>query len=547
MDAASLLGFLAGFVQVLSERPLSWAVPLAMLLLGAALVVARRRDTSRRRVRGASESLLPISELEDASLGRQLRQFSVSSLFSSDGGPASTVQPCMPCTCDCGSPLCVPVPCSRAAVADASVQLAELEAALVADPRTVELLVMSARMPPSGLAYVSNGALFSRKLIGQCGSARASLELLDHALEFRKAHSIDQILRTPLPAEFLAQLRAVMPHGLHKTDNWGHPVYIERIGHIIPSEMASLWAAGEKALPQSVGPRGAGGGAHGGSAAARLLETRMNAVIFYHFQMVEYARIGYAGAHGGPGASKMVTVLDLSDLRLSLFASKACVERLGSLARLGDLLAVENLAAIWVVNAPWFFAKCWQAMSHLLVPRTAEKMRVLSPAETGPFLRQVMPAGNLPTWLGGECSCEGGCVSARTGMPSAAQREMDRNICAWAAEPEPAAATSALAAAARVVASDADAMWRPRRESVPQPLLPWLFGPLGVLSRCFAAPPASPAPHERGASSAELSPINARSKAAGAQAKRPLSATPSASATDDTERSHAPTRGTDTV
>lgn len=444
---------------------------LAALVAAALLVLASTLGLFRRRLAlpGASQSLLPLVGSRGSSIFG-----SRTSLHALDG---QRERACLPCTCDCGSPMCEPSPCSRSAAAEAAKQLAELERAFARDERVDELLRLAAENPPSGLMYVPDRCLFARKLIVTCGTARASLALLESACAFREHHRVDEALRMSLPEPFRRQIRAVVPHGLHKTDRWGHPLYIERVGQIEPKLMAELWAAGADPLslpPHAREPRAAPGGGKDGGDDGKAF----NAAVLYHFQMVEFARLEYAaqGALHGRRVSKMASILDLSGLRLTLFASKACLERLGGLSRMGDLLTVENLAAIYVVNAPWFFAKCWQAVSHVLVPRTAEKIRVLAPGETAAFLRTVVPAENLPCWLGGTCDCAGGCVSA-DGQPSAAQAKSDAQIEAWGAA---AAALRPAAAVGRRLAP------RAAQGGAFSLLLAWLRS--APLLRCFAQP-----------------------------------------------------------
>jgi len=332
--------------------------------------------------------------------------------------------------------MCDPAPCSRSAAAEAAKQLAELETALAADARFGEMVRLAGQTPPAGLMYVADASLFARKLIGQCGTAKAALEQIELSREWRSYHRVDEILLHQVPGTFVRKARSVFPHGLHKTDAWGHPLYIECVGQIVPAEMGALWALGTSNLPPSALPP-AGPPPAIAARQGKVFAQRPNATLWYHFQLVDFARLTYAAprAQGQRRASKMVTILDLSGLRLGLFTSKACLDRLGLLAKLGDMLVVENLAAIYVVNAPWFFAKGWQAVSHLLVPRTAEKLRILTPAETGPFLRKMVPPENLPAFLGGDCTCgEDGCVSSSSGLPSAALRDLDERVRGWSAE-----------------------------------------------------------------------------------------------------------------
>ncbi|KAG8459123.1 hypothetical protein KFE25_002530 [Diacronema lutheri] len=490
---------------------------LFLVVLGLAFCRSRAAVSD-----ATSQALLPVSIRGS----RQGSRFSSPSLRWPESARGRT---CMPCTCECDSPMCQPTPCSRAAAAEALKQVAELELALERDERTVRLLARARQTPPSGIMYAPDVPLFARKLIAECGTARAALQLLDHACEFRRYHRIDEILALQMPAEFVCKARAVVPHGLHKTDKWGHPLYIERVGQIVPAEMTALWSMG--ADLNSLPPRarecvGLLSKATLTSAPAqrcgKIFAQPFNAAILYHFQMVEYARLEYeaqARLHGRR-VCKMVSVLDLSELRLGMFTCRAAIDRLGALSKLGDLLTVENLAAIWIVNAPFFFAKCWQAVSHMLVPRTAEKLKVLSPRESVDFLRTVVPAENLPVWLGGSCECEGGCISGH-GRPSAMQRKADAQIEAWAASS--AACGSALVARAAPAPAADEAPCAPRAQQRAAPFFAALRSALFL--RCFLhSPPGSPASRLHAVPASESHEL---------ACKGGLSATPSAGDSED--------------
>lgn len=506
---------------------------LALALIALGVRACRRADAS------SSDLLSPLTSQS----ARAKRSSSFIHSFGWDGS-------CHPSTCACGSPMCEPPPCSRSAALDYPRQLAELERRFREDPRAAEALQHSQDTPPSGIMYCPDVTLFAHKVLATVHPASAAFEAFEHSLEFRKAHGVDELLLSPMDRAFVEHIRRVMPHSLHKTDRWGHPIYIERIGRIMPSAMSELWKAGATAplahKPASVRasappPRASGRGlaimpgthAHAEAVHQRLLDEPINAVVWYHFQMVEYARLEYerqARLHGRR-VSKMVSILDLEGMRMGMFTNSACVERLKALSSLGDHVTFENLAAIWIVNAPWFFAKCWQAMSHLLVPRTAEKLRVFSPSETKAFLREVIDPENLPDFLGGTCRCPGGCVS-EGGQPSATQRESDEAIRQWALQRGKSIQPLSDRAASAQGASRALA-----RPTPTLALSRWLA--TSGLFRCVAGlarPPWAAAGHQRperdvDLERAEPAPLDATPSTPPRPTKPPAAASPTATST----------------
>jgi hypothetical protein len=117
------------------------AAGLLLALLALTLCRGARAESVRN---SASETLLPLTTRASAILPRVGSSFRLprvgSSVFRRRSREDSTERGCLPCTCDCGGPLCEPAPCSRAAEAEALKQLAELEAAFAADERIGEMV-----------------------------------------------------------------------------------------------------------------------------------------------------------------------------------------------------------------------------------------------------------------------------------------------------------------------------------------------------------------------------------------------------------------------
>ena len=64
----------------------------------------------------------------------------------------------------------------------------------------------------------------------------------------------------------------------------------------------------------------------------------------------------------------------------------------------------ETLGNCFIVNAPKLFSALWAIVKGFLDERTRNKVRILGTGYV-PVLHQHIDPENLPTFLGGICSC----------------------------------------------------------------------------------------------------------------------------------------------
>ncbi len=74
----------------------------------------------------------------------------------------------------------------------------------------------------------------------------------------------------------------------------------------------------------------------------------------------------------------------------------------------------ERLGKLYIINAPWGFSSVFSMVKRFLDPVTVAKIHILGTDYLQELLEQV-PAENLPSSLGGECNCEGGCALSDMG------------------------------------------------------------------------------------------------------------------------------------
>lgn len=219
--------------------------------------------------------------------------------------------------------------------------------------------------------------------------ARAALQWVQVALESRQRLGMDTIFQGPFSPEFRDLYTSTVPFSFHKTDRFGHPVYITRFGAVDMEAFQSLWEMGE--LMQE---------------AAGLTA---NGMVLFHLRAIEYlTRVVMAREtlRQGRVVDRWLVIMDLDGIGLHhLDASLKAF--LKSLSELSKLMFPEMMHATIALNVPWYLSLAgWPLVRPFLHPVTQAKVSVFYSESSGlAKLLEFLDEENIPPYLGGSCRC----------------------------------------------------------------------------------------------------------------------------------------------
>jgi len=176
--------------------------------------------------------------------------------------------------------------------------------------------------------------------------------------------------------------------GYHHTDKLGRPIYIDRVGH-----------ADLKALKANI-------------SSADFLRWHV-----YGWEECMEEMFPAASQEFGHVVETNFTILDLAGISVSDIWDSEVQELLKAIAGTDKANYPEMLGKMFIVNAPMLFHGAWAVIKNFLDPSTQAKIEVVgSNQETiRTKLLEYVDEDKLPTFLGGTCSCEGGCIEASPG------------------------------------------------------------------------------------------------------------------------------------
>uniref|UniRef100_A0A0E0G0Q2 CRAL-TRIO domain-containing protein n=1 Tax=Oryza nivara TaxID=4536 RepID=A0A0E0G0Q2_ORYNI len=184
-----------------------------------------------------------------------------------------------------------------------------------------------------------------------------SKQMWSDMLQWRKEFGSDTIL-DDFQFEEMDQVLEHYPQGHHGVDRDGRPVYIEKLGAI---------------------------------DTAKLLQvTSMDRYVKYHVREFERAfavKFPACSIAAKRHVDQSTTILDVSGV---------------------------TLCRMFIINAGQGFRLLWNTVKSFLDPKTTAKIHVLGNKYQSKLLEVIDPS-ELPEFLGGTCTCEGGCMRSDKG------------------------------------------------------------------------------------------------------------------------------------
>jgi len=182
-------------------------------------------------------------------------------------------------------------------------------------------------------------------------------------------------------------VKKIYPHGYHKTDKNGRPIYIELISKVNLTELFK-----------------------------HTTEERMTKYYIKEYERLMKYRFPACSRAASKIIEQSLTVLDMEGIGISLLTGKT-KEFVKLASDIGQNYYPEMLGQMFLINTSFFFSAVWAIVKGFVDEKTRNKICVEKSSYQKKLL-QLVDAENLPSFLGGSCICpniEGGCLYADIG------------------------------------------------------------------------------------------------------------------------------------
>lgn len=212
-----------------------------------------------------------------------------------------------------------------------------------------------------------------------------TIHMWEEMIKWRKENRVDSIIQEFKYDEY-EEVRRYYPHGYHGIDKDGRPVYIERLGKVEPSKL--------------------------------MHATTVDRFLKYHIQGFEKAflkKFPACSIAAKRHIDSTTTILDVDGMNWVSFG-KAAHDLVMRMQKIDNDNYPETLHQMFIVNAGSGFKLLWNTAKGFLDPKTTSKIHVLGSKFQNKLL-EVVDSSQLPSFLGGNCSCkdEGGCLRSEKG------------------------------------------------------------------------------------------------------------------------------------
>ncbi|KAL9235660.1 hypothetical protein vseg_010402 [Gypsophila vaccaria] len=205
----------------------------------------------------------------------------------------------------------------------------------------------------------------------------------EEMIKWRKENGVDTVIQDFNYDEY-EEVQRYYPHGYHGVDKEGRPVYIERLGKVEPSKLMNV--------------------------------TTVERFLRYHIQGFEKAfaeKFPACSIAAKRHIDSTTTILDVHGVNWMNFG-KVAHDLIVRMQKIDGDNYPETLNQMFIVNAGTGFKMVWGTVKSFLDPRTTAKIHVLGSKSLGKLIEHVDPS-QLPAFLGGTCSCPGGCLRYQKG------------------------------------------------------------------------------------------------------------------------------------
>jgi hypothetical protein len=208
-------------------------------------------------------------------------------------------------------------------------------------------------------------------------------EMFLNFLNWRKERNLD----TDKPFELVEidKLKVFYPHGFHKVDKIGRPIFIDLLGEVKLDETLKITSI-EKLIDYQISKQ----------------EKLMNEIFPKCSQNVDK----YIG--------ETLTIVDVKKLSVK-HLNKKFYNFVKMIASISQNYYPETLGQMFIINAGFFFKAAWTVCKGFLDKNVRNKIKTLG-SDYQKHLFEAVEQENLPNFLGGSCNCEPlGCLYSNAG------------------------------------------------------------------------------------------------------------------------------------